>query len=343
MATMRDVAASAGVSIATVSFVVNDSKPVSAGTRRRIERAMADLGYRRNVVARALASHRTRIIALAYPALDHRLGGSAMEFVTGAASAASERDYHLVLWPVGNDGDELTELVGQGLVDGVLLMEVQLEDPRVALLQQNGTPFALIGRTSDPTGLAHVDIDFDATMAGALAHLTRLGHRRIVLVSGSQVQASFRSYGPYVRSEASFEQHTQQQGLDATIMICEQSPEAGRALADRLLVETPDATALIMMNEFTSLAALAGLRARGVRVPEDLSMLSLITSTEMAAIADPPLTIMRAPGRDLGRLGFEALVRQLDSAEPLAPQLVPCSLVPGASTGRPRRRRRIAA
>jgi DNA-binding LacI/PurR family transcriptional regulator len=343
MATMRDVAARAGVSIATVSFVVNDSKPVSPGTRRRIERAMSELGYRRNVVARALASQRTRIIALAYPALDHRLSGSAMEFVTAAASAASERGYHLVLWPVGNDGGELTELIGQGLVDGVLLMELQLHDPRVELLQRAGTPFALIGRTADPSGLAYVDIDFDATIGGALDHLTRLGHSRIVLVSGSQEEASFRSYGPYVRSEAAFARLSAQQGLDTTVLTCRPSPEAGRLLADELLAEVPDATALIMMNEFAALGVLAGLRTRGIRVPADLSVVSAISSAEMAGIADPPLTIMRAPGRDLGRLGLEALVRQLEATDPLPPQLVPCVFVPGSSTQRPRRRRRIAA
>ena len=75
MATMRDVAERAGVSIATVSFVVNNTKPVTAATRRADRGAMAELGFRRNVVARALASRRTRIIALAYPALEHRLAG----------------------------------------------------------------------------------------------------------------------------------------------------------------------------------------------------------------------------------------------------------------------------
>src|SRR5918998_5728985 len=93
--TMREVAAAAGVSIATVSFVVNNSKPVAPETRERIERAVAELGFRRNVVARALVSRRTRIIALAYPMVEHRLGGSASEFITSAAQAASAAGYHL--------------------------------------------------------------------------------------------------------------------------------------------------------------------------------------------------------------------------------------------------------
>ena len=164
-----------------------------------------------------------------------------------------------------------------------------------------------------------------------------------MLVSGSQEQASFRSYGPYVRSEAAFARLSAERGLETEVLFCRQSPEAGRLLADELLVAAPGATAVVIMNEFAALGLLAGLRTRGVRVPADLSVVSVISSAEMAGIADPPLTIMRAPGRDLGRLGLDALVRQLEAAEPLPPQLVPCVFVPGSSTARPRRRRRMLA
>ena len=202
--TMREVAEAAGVSIATVSFVVNNSKRVAPETRERIERVMAELGFRRNVVARALASRRTRIIALVYPMLAHRLAGSVTEFITSAARAASAAGYHLVVWPVGNDGSELAALVGEKLVDGVLLMEVQLDDARVAALRELDIPFALIGRTRDVTGLHYVDIDFDASVQMAMDHLAELGHDRIVLVNGSQEGESFASYGPYVRSEIAY-------------------------------------------------------------------------------------------------------------------------------------------
>ena len=212
--TMREVAEAAGVSIATVSFVVNNSKRVAPETRERIERVMAELGFRRNVVARALASRRTQIIALVYPMLAHRLAGSVTEFITSAARAASAADHHLVVWPVGNDGSELAALVGQKLVDGVLLMEVQLDDARVAALRELDIPFALIGRTRDVTGLHYVDIDFDASVQMAMDHLAELGHHRIVLVNGSQEGESFASYGPYVRSEIAYRELCAQRGIE---------------------------------------------------------------------------------------------------------------------------------
>jgi DNA-binding LacI/PurR family transcriptional regulator len=336
MVTMRDVAQRAGVSIATVSFVLNDTKPVTAATREKIEQAMADLGFRRNVVARALASRRTRIIAMAYPALDHKFGFSAAEFFTSAADAARTRDYHLVLWPVGNDGGELTELVGQGLVDGVVLMEVQLDDPRVAILQQTGTPFALIGRTTTPDPLSHVDIDFDTTVEEAVRHLIELGHRRLVLVSGNLDDPRFHNYGPYVRAEAAYRRVTAELGIETVVLPCADSTRAGQEAAAAVVDAHPEATAVLALNEYAALGVVSGLSRLGRKVPADLSVLALLMAPEMAALSDPELTIMRTPGPELGQLGTEALIRQLEGADPLPPQLVPAKLRPAATTAPPR-------
>lgn len=332
MVTMRDVAERAGVSIATVSFVLNDTKPVKADTRNRIEEAMAELGFRRNMVARALASRRTHILAMAYPALEHRFGGAATEFFTSAADTARKQDYHLVLWPVSNDGSELTELVGEGLVDGVLLMEVQLDDPRVAVLQATGTPFTLIGRTSDLDGVAHVDIDFDTTTEEAVAYLYELGHRQLVLVSGNVADPSFHNYGPYVRTEAAFRRVAAEYGLEPVVIECAYSAQGGREAAARLIREHPATTAILTVNEYAALGLMSGLNRLGRTVPADVSLLSLLASPEMAALSDPELSIMRSPGPELGRLAIETLIRQLEGATPLPPRLLPCTLEPAGST-----------
>lgn len=326
MATVRDVAERAGVSIATVSFVLNGTKPVTPATRDRVEAAMADLGYRRNVLARALASRRTRILALAHPTLEQRLGSTTTDFVTSAARAARARGYHLVLWPVDTDGDEIRELLSQGLVDGVVLMEVLLEDARVEALTGSGTPFALIGRTAYPAGLIHVDIDFDQSMAIALDHLQELGHREIALVS---VGHALPEYGPKVRSAAAYRRLCGERGLRQLLLECEASVMGGRSLVPRL----EGSTAVVVMNEFAGFGLLSELASRGVAVPGDVSIVSF-TSPDMAAIADPPLTIMRPPGATLGALGVDALIDRLEDPELMPPpQLLPCILELGGSTG----------
>ncbi len=336
MVNMRDVADRAGVSIATVSFVLNGTKPVTAATRARVEQSMADLGYRRNMVARALASRRTHIIAMAYPALEHKFGMSTAEFFTSAAEAARKEDYHLVLWPVGNDGAELRELLGQGLVDGVVLMEVQLDDPRVGILQQTGMPFAMIGRTTELDGLSHVDIDFDTTVETAVEHLYELGHRELALVSGDLNDPRFHAYGPWVRTEDAYRRVVAEYGLETVVLECSDTTHAGQEAAERLVREHPESTAILVLNEYAALGVVSGLNRMGRAVPGDFSVLPLLMVPETAALTNPELTIMRTPGPELGQLGTEALIRQLENADPLPPQLVPAKLRPGATTAPPR-------
>ena len=257
-----------------------------------------------------------------------------MEFVTSAARTASAAGYHLVLWPVSNDAAELSQLVGQGLVDGVLLMEVQLEDARVEVLRRTRTPFALIGRSADLTGLVYVDIDFERTMEQAVDHLLGLGHRRLVMVSGSQAQASYRSYGPFVRAAAAYRRIAAERGLrgrDPRVRAEHRGgPRGGRAGPHR----PPGRRRPSWCSTSSPRPGLvSGLLRHGVRIPDDVSVLSVLTSTEASTSVEPALTSMSSPGAELGELGVQALLRLLEGGDALPPRLLPGTLVPGESTG----------
>ncbi len=225
------------MSIATVSFVVNNTKPVTPGTRQRIERAMAQLGFRPNVVARALASRRTQILALVTPLSRVWPGAATREFMIGAARAAQEADHHLVIWPVGNEGDELVALLGQKLVDGVLLMSVQLDDARVEALRSLDTPFTLIGRTRDLTGPDYVDIDITASMRTAVDHLA------------------------------------DERGIDPVVLSCRSDAASGRQAARDLLATAPNTTAVIIEDEAGAIGFTAELRHLGRPVPDRISVM----------------------------------------------------------------------
>lgn len=318
--TMRDVAEATGVSIATVSFVVNNTKPVAPETRRRIELAVAELGYRPNRVARALAGSRTRIIALAFPAQDHRIGG-AIEFITAASRYARAKDHHLVVWPVDTDGSELAELVGEHLVDGVLLMEVHLDDPRVGVLQQLGIGFALIGRTQDPAGIHCVDIDFDETVRVALDHLRDLGHTHIALMNGGREHAGLATYGPYVRYEDAYRRMAGERGMTPVTVLTAREPSSGRVAAIELLTHAPETTGVLVVDQVAAATFVDELGRQGYGVPRDMSVVSLAAAADLAEMCSPPLTGVAAPGPELGRLAVDALLRCLDGAVPLAPVL----------------------
>jgi len=331
--TMREVAKAAGVSIATVSFVVNNTKPVTPETRQRIERAMEELGFRPNMVARALASRRTQILALVTPFSRPWLGAATQEFIIGAADAAKEANHHLVIWPVGNDGKELVTLVGQKLIDGVLLMSVQLDDARVEALRKLDTPFTLIGRTRDVTGLHHVDVDIAASMRMAMDHLAELGHRQIAFVNGNRDEEGVAGFGPYVRSEHAYRELAGDRGIDPVVLYCRSDVASGREAARELLARAPGTTAVIIQDEAGAAGLVAELKRRGRSVPDHISVLSMLSSADFAEMWDPPLTTVSTPGMELGRLGVDSLLRQLNGRPPLTAVLRTGVLVPGGSTG----------
>ena len=340
MVRMQDVAERANVSIATVSFVVNNTKPVAAATRSRVEAAMTELGFTRNVLARALASRRSRIIALQFPEMEQRMNAGALQFVHGAAAAAAARDHHLVLWPVGNDPVALREYLEGGLVDGVLAMEVQLEDPRVPLLEAVGMPFVLIGRTADTSGYAFADIDFEAGTTDALARLRALGHSSVALVLERHGALGASAYGPLARVEETYRDAAAAAGARRLVVHCERSAEGGLAAAAELLEADPAFTAVVVMNDEAAPGLVKGLRRGGARVPEDVSVIGLSMSTASASFADPALDHLAPPGAALGRAAAHALIDRLEDPE-AAPirTLLPCTPMAGASVAPARVRR----
>lgn len=335
MATMQDVARHAHVSLSTVSYALSGARPVSAATKARIEAAMTELGFRPNAMARGLASRRSSTLALIFPAMETGLGGTVTEFVASAARTAREAGYHLVLWPFGADqADEIRDLVHQGLADGVMLMEVCLADARVDALHAANVPFTMIGRTEQVVGLTSVDIDFDQTTEDAVAHLVGLGHEHIGFLNHSQ-ESHDAGYAPTIRAADGFRAAMRRRGLDPHTVLCHESPQAGRRAIGELLAADPAMTAVVTMNEMATFGATVELQDRGLRIPDDFSVLSIVTSPGVGAMSNPPLTTMHAPGAELGRLGVEALLGLVRGTAAGAPEpvLLTCRLEPGASTG----------
>jgi DNA-binding LacI/PurR family transcriptional regulator len=294
---------------------------------------MEELGFRPNMVARALASRRTQILALVTPFSRLWLGAATREFIIGAAAAAKEANHHLVIWPVSNDGNELVTLVGQKLIDGVLLMSVALDDARVEALRKLDTPFALIGRTRDVTGLHYVDIDIDASMRVAMDHLAELGHRHIAFVNGTRDEEGVAGFGPYVRAEHAYRQLAGERGIDPVVLYCRSNVASGREAARDLLARAPRTTAVIIQDEAGATGLVAELKRLDRAVPDHISILSMLSSADFGEMWDPPLTTISTPGMELGRLAVEALLQQLDGKTSVTAVLRTGVLVPGGTTG----------
>jgi DNA-binding LacI/PurR family transcriptional regulator len=331
---MLDVAKRANVALSTVSYALNNTRPVSDETRQRIFKAMTDLGYRPHALARGLASKRSRIIALLFPASERGLGFTELEFVTNATDTARENGYALLLWSSDlHDPGELRLFVQQGLVDGVIVMEVNQNDERINLLREINFPFSMIGRCAELDGISYADVDFEQTMQAAVRYLAGLGHTRIAFLNQSK-SAYDSGYGPVVRTQAEFVKEIQAGGLSGISKFCRPAPKAGFEAATEFLAEEPDLTALITINERAIPGIMQAIAEMDWHIPEDFSIVGLASSERMADMMTPPLTTYDIPVAELSRLGVELLIQQLEAEErePLH-ELIPCRLSVRGSTG----------
>lgn len=334
MATIADVAREAGVSVSTVSYALSGARPIRPETRQRIQESMRRLGFQPNAMARSLASKRSKVLALIYPEVESGVGGTGGEFVHAAAERARELGYQLVLWPFRvEQAREVRNLARQGMADGVLVMEVALDDERIDVLEAAGVPYAMIGRTRDVSTRPSVDVDFDATVEQAIEHLIGLGHRRIAFVNHSQARLD-AGYGPAVRADAAFERVMTRNGLRPLARTCDESPVVGREVTADLLTVDPELTAVVTMNELATFGVYAELQHRNLAIPDDVSVLGIVTSPGVGVLSYPPLTTMHSPGAELGGLAVDCLLSQLDpTREPIPNQLIPCVLEQGMSLG----------
>ncbi len=323
MTTIDDVARAAGVSVSTVSYALSGKRPISASTRLRVERAVRELGYRPHAGARALASQRTSVLALMAPLRVDVNVGVIMQFVTGVVTRA--RDFqHDVLLLTQDDHAGVERVAAGSMVDAVIMMDVEAEDPRVPILRQQRQPAVLIGLPLDASGLSCVDLDFEAVARTAVAHLVGLGHRRIALIGSPQAVLD-RQTTYAQRMLRGFRTETERHGIEAVFEPCESSHAGAVDALDRVLARLPGVTGLVVHNEVALPAVLASLRERGVAVPEDVSVVAVCP--EDVAVGQPhPLTSVDIPATRIGAVAVEMAMARLDHGEPgetrlLAPQL----------------------
>jgi DNA-binding LacI/PurR family transcriptional regulator len=328
-ATIADVATLAGVNKATVSHTISGKRPVSVETRARVEQAIRELGYSPHPLAQRLAGGSSRTIALAYPLYGAELAGLEMKFITGAASVINRAEYTFVLLthPEGRP-DGLEHLVHAGLLDGVLLMQVRLHDPRIACLTSANLPFVLIGRPAEAMRVAYIDLDLDAAMRLCVDHLVALGHRDLGYLSMEESDLGFA-----VRAGAAYLAACERHGLPARTAPCPLSTEGGRRAARELLRNHPATTAIIGWNDLVAWGALQGAEDAGRTVPADLSLVCFDNSTVAPIIQFRPTAIDIRAG-EMAERATHMLLEMLCGKHADPPQvLLEPVLVPGVTTG----------
>ncbi|WP_222612657.1 LacI family DNA-binding transcriptional regulator [Arthrobacter sp. PM3] len=330
---MADVARAAGVSRSTVSYVLSGTRPISDMTRERILRAMKELNYTPNVLAQGLAGRRTGIIALIFPLSEVGFNPTEIEYIRAASEQAREDGYNLLLWPFGADEiEEVRKVVNQGLVEGVVLMEVLTADERVPFLIESDIPFTMIGRTADPRDLAYVDTDFEASGSMAVDHVAGLGHTEIGFLARTQDDLD-AGHGPAVRTRDAVLAEAGKLGIRAHIFTASPTFPAGWDALKEIRRTAPGLTALLELNEPATLGLMAAAAEQGIRIPEDLSIVAVNASETTAQMSKPALTSVSPTHGDLARLAVKYLVRRLRGEDQSAFQtLVEPKLIERGST-----------
>jgi len=334
MAKRSDVAKAAGVSESTVSYALTGSRPISEDTKKRIFKAMADLDYKPNAMAQALRSGNSKMLAMLFGDQERGISDGDLDYVMAAAAAARELGYHLILWPVRYRAiDDVVHQAESGLLDGVLLMEVSLEDRRVEKLKAANIPFALIGRTGCPADDVYADRDFDSALMLAVGELVRLGHKKLVFLSTSDEEVEIK-LGAIIRSENAAQAAAAALGAEMTVMHAESSIDSGLEAALRFMKEHANATGVVTVNSEAIIGFSRGIQRAGFSVPGDISLVCISTSNAGAVASDPALTTVTPPSAEIGASAVRALIRKLQSIDdPNSQKLFTGSLVARGSTG----------
>lgn len=335
-----EIARRAGVSRSTVSYALSGKRTVSDATRRRIHEVIEELDYRPNAAARALKEGRTRTLGLVIPPASQRLTDMQLGFVASVVEAAGRADLDVLLSPSGGDHDRSFERVISGRrVDGVILMEIRLEDERVTRLHQTGLPFVTIGRTAQPADLCWVDVDYSLLVGRCVHHLADLGHRHIALINRS-TELVAAGYGPAHRALAGFTDAVRERAIEGADFCCADDATSGEACITEILASLREVTATVTINEAALPGIQRGLETAGLAVPQDFSIAG-VAARHWAEDFRPPLTAVDVPALEMGSHAVDLLLTRIAAPQSpprhllLAPPIsLRASTGPARSTGR---------
>lgn len=331
MVTIIDVARHAGVAPSTVSYVLSGKRAISASTRQRVLASIRTLGYHPHAGARSLASNRANVIALVLPLRAGMHLPVLMQFASSVVTTA-RRHRHDVLLVTADEGPAgLRRIAASAMVDGIVLMDVEMRDARVPFLRELDRPSVLIGFPAEPAGLTCVDLDFFRAGVACVEHLADLGHRDIALV-GAPRAVYERGTGFAHRTMAGFREAAESRGVRGSVVACEESFEAVQRQLTRLFEERSGLTGLVVHNEAAVGHVITVIRSLGRSVPGEISVVA-ICPDEVAERCTPQLDSVLIPAEEVGARAVELLMRKIEGGEAPDATLLPPRLTARASTG----------
>lgn len=310
MSSIRDVARTAGVSTATVSHVINNTRFVSDEVRARVIEAVEGCGYYPNAHARSLASGRSQIIGLLISDIANPFFP---ELVKSIEAAAFEHGYDVVLSNTNYDSERTSHCVRRLIerkVAGVALMTSELDPLLVDELARKQVPVVFLDPPETGPHMSDLSIDYGTGIEQAIRHVVSLGHKEIAFVGGpSHLRSAARRLEAF---RASLTRHLPDVPL--RVYQGDFKLEGGRRAAREMLAANERPTAVITANDMMALGAMAEFRDAGLEIPSDISIVGF-DDIAFASLANPPLTTVCLPRGEMGRRAVEALLETISHPE----------------------------
>jgi len=307
---MSDIAKMAAVSKSTVSRALKNDSRVKEETKNKILKIASKHNYQPNKVAQALAENNTKIIAVMLPSAPRSVSDPFfLEFLHGINKIAYQQGYSLTIPPVENGNFESFKKINQNInVDGEILTEPLLNDPRINFLKQNNIPFVFNGNPMLGDDTAWVDTDNLLGAYKAVDYLINKGHQKIAAVTGplNLVAGKYRQEGYYqalkdnkieINKDWIFESDFTEKGAYLT--------------AKNLIKKHQKITAVFAANDLMALGIIKSLKNAGIKIPEDLSLTGF-DSIKLGKYIDPPLTTVKNTSQEKGEKAVELLIKIIE-------------------------------
>jgi len=312
--TSQDVAKFAGVSRTTVSLVLNNVEKIHIRpeTRQRVLDAARILGYVPNANAQALVSHRSQTIALVITRSPHHIASDSFlpKIIAGLVESIQPYNLRLLIEWVSMEGQHHTyyQLARAKRIDGLIITTPRLDDASLVELAEVDIPSVLIGNNPE-SNLSSVDIDNRVAAKTAVEYLIKLGHTRIACITNAP-----RTYAASVDRLQGYYDALREANLpidDSITRFGNFDPQSGYEQMQSLIQSTAPFSAVFVASDNVAIGAKAAIREKGLRIPDDISIIGF-DDIPWAQYADPPLTTIRLPAIELARTAAEMLIRILE-------------------------------
>ncbi|WP_096189762.1 catabolite control protein A [Evansella halocellulosilytica] len=310
--TIYDVAREAGVSMATVSRVVNGNPNVKPTTRKRVLEAIERLGYRPNAVARGLASKRTTTVGVIIPDISSIFFS---ELARGIEDIATMYKYNIILCNSDQNKEKEIHLVNTLLekqVDGIVFMGGEITEEHKEAFEKSPVPIVLSATMDDNKTLPSVNINYEQASFDAVTSLIEDGHKKIAMLSGTLEDPinGYQKFAGYKRALESAKISVN----DDYIAIGDYTYDSGLEAMEKLLALRDKPTAIFASTDEMALGVIHGAQDAGYRVPDDYEVIGF-DNTRLATMVRPTLTSVVQPMYDIGAVSMRLLTKLMNKEE----------------------------